>query len=108
MAATAAAEPFRWTKGFSLLQMRYLRTSGLRPLDALRPIATAIDSCWWYIGGQGFSMTREFIASLRDVRFSENELHDYWMQLLTDYVDHDSPVGRVGKPGLLHAVGQLA
>lgn len=88
-----------------MAQMRYLRTSGLRLLDALRPIATAIDSCWWYIGGQGFSMTRDFIAGLRDVHFSERELHDYWIQLLTDYVDHDSPVGRVGKPGFFTRLG---
>ncbi len=93
------------TAAILVVQMRYLRTSGLRLLDALRPIADTLDMCWWYIGGQGFTMTRQFVEGLQPLGLSEQELHDHWIQLLTDYVDHDTPIGRVGKPGFFTRLG---
>jgi hypothetical protein len=79
--------------------MRYFRTSGLSMLEALRPLSASLDACWWYLGGHGFQMTRDFVERLHSRHCSEQELHEYWMQLLGEYVFHDTPVGRVGKPG---------
>jgi hypothetical protein len=85
--------------------MRYLRTSGLSMLEALRPAAAVLDACWWHIGGHGFSMTKEFVKRFDARRLTQAELYEHYMQLLTDYVDHDTPVGRVGKPGFFSSLG---
>jgi hypothetical protein len=74
-------------------------------LEAIRPVAAALDACWWYFGGHGFGMTTEFVERRRAERLSEEELHEHYMQLLTNFVDHDTPVGRVGKPGFLTRLG---
>jgi hypothetical protein len=79
--------------------MRYFRTSGVSMFEALRPLSASLDTCWWYIGGHGFQKTRDFVTRLHCRRCPEQEIHGYWMQLLDKYVVHDTPVGRVGKPG---------
>lgn len=85
--------------------MRYLRTQDLSMRSALKSVAPILDQCWWYIGGHGFSMTREYAARLHVRQWGDEQAHKQWMELLSDYVLHDTEVGRVGKPGFFSQLG---
>jgi hypothetical protein len=85
--------------------MHYLRTEGLSMISALQSISSTLDTCWWYIGGHGFSITREYAARLHVRQWKDEQVHEQWMALLTDYVEHDTEVGRVGKPGFFSHLG---
>jgi hypothetical protein len=78
--------------------MRYLRTHGPSLFKALEPIASSLDACWWYLGGRGFQETPEFAERHGVERYSD-ACQEILLQLLTDYVENDTPVDRVGKPG---------
>jgi hypothetical protein len=74
-------------------------------LSALQVIAQPLDACWWYIGGQGFSLIKEFADRHQSQNWSEARLYEYWMQLLTDYVDRNTEFCQVGKPGFFSCLG---
>jgi hypothetical protein len=61
--------------------------------------------CWWHLGGHGFQLTRDFLERLRPRGWSDEHVHDHWMRLLDEYVDHDTPVDRVGRPGFFTRLG---
>jgi hypothetical protein len=85
--------------------MRYLRTNGSSPLSSLRAISTPLDACWWYLGGNGFSITKEFAARLRPRGWSDTRVDDYWRRCVAEYVVHDTPIGRIGRPGFFRRLG---
>jgi hypothetical protein len=85
--------------------MRYLRTNDTSPLSTLRTVASWLDSCWWYVGGNGFSMTEAFLRRMAPRNWTGERTREYWERLLTEYVDDETIDGRVGRPGFFSRLG---
>jgi hypothetical protein len=84
--------------------MHYLRTDAQSLLDTLQLVVPSLDTCWWYLGGSGFSITSRFKSRHRTMNWTDADLRQYWQQLLQEYVQ-ETPFGRVGKPGFLQQLG---
>jgi hypothetical protein len=62
VAPEGVAELGRYPAGEALPQtMKYLRTNDTSPLSTLKTVASSLDTCWWYIGGNGFSLTESTV-----------------------------------------------
>jgi hypothetical protein len=86
--------------------MRYLRTNDASPLSTLRTVASSLDWCWWYVGGNGFSMTPSFLRRIAPRERAAEGVRGRYERLLADYVDHESVPGcGVGKPGFFSRLG---
>ena len=85
--------------------MRYLRTNDTSPLSSLKSIASSLDSCWWYIGGNGFSLTKSFLKRMAPRGWTSEPIQKHWERLLEEYVDRESIDGRIGKPGFFTRLG---
>ncbi len=95
------------SRGEALPQtMRYLRTNDTSPLSTLKTVASSLDSCWWYIGGNGFSMTEAFLRRMAPRKWTAERIREHWERLLVEYVDHDAVAdSRAGKPGFFSRLG---
>ena len=87
------------------MTMRYLRTKDASPLSTLKTVAPAMDRCWWYIGGNGFSLTNSFLRRMAPRNWTAERIREHWERLLTEYVDNETVDGRVGKPGFFSRLG---
>jgi hypothetical protein len=85
--------------------MRYLRTNNTSLLSTLKPVVSALNHCWWYIGGSGLSITEAYSARVAR-SIPRDTIEVYWQDAIKKFVDSDAiPDARVGKPGFLSRLG---
>lgn len=86
--------------------MRYFRTSAPNLLKTLQPIAAAIDNCWWHLAGS-CGMTQDFVERMQADFPAETNLQEYFSRLLETFVEHNTQIGPVGRPGFFSHLGDI-